>query len=906
MMKKKILSGLLALTMLSGLSAVPVLAEEAPEVTKISDYDTLISEHTCETTSISDNLTIEDGAPDGSKYIRTGDAGNNKYGEYCFQSEFSYGANTKEDVMFTVDVKFDADGSGLCVEDNGDAKVAGAVKNNGGKIAIQRSSSDYTTTTVAVDTTAWYHIALIGRYSAADANVDMYVWKYNQDGTMEYLLKQANISLRNLAASNNNGASHLNVLPNTSVDNMRVYKLGADALALSSASDSIKAGETMPFTYSATRAGEYITSPDVTWAVYDENNSDVLDDENITISDSGLLSIGANASSQIINIRAATDSGVYASKAIQVNAVDTSNDTYDNVTLSADKTTVRAGSPLTITATTTLGGAEVTPGADDLLWKICNAENLRELNNKNITIEDGVLKVTEDAVPQTVTVKAVNASGSVSGTYQVQVLPANMNYGNEDDYSDTFVSSDACEEYISGATLNEGSWDGSGYYSVTAAYDFAGFDANTNEDVIYSADMQFANDGAGWTVYNSSKGKLGLQLSSSGTTLNAIGASNSATALMTIEKDAWYNIQVMCATGNASSGTSYARFIAYKYDENGNKVNPKTGEAGVPLVSSDIKLRNLDESQANHININAGTNVDNVVNYKISPDTLTLTLDASTVLAGGSAQASTTASRKGVDFPFLSTSLIKYEVYDADNRYPIGDDKITIDSNGRITVSALADAQDVYIRVSSVSGGMYDSAKLIIKSSDIFEVTSVGFNEDYSVLQRINVNKNFYYQDDVTFISAVYGSDGAMKSIATRKVYGDQLILGSNKIAMNMDMPSDFNSSTDSLNVFALTKLSTSSKTDGADITVTSDSSGIILSDLPEFDQASQIVVLVLAPGADDTKVTDADIAYFNQISSDGISSNSLAIPAFAASGTVIKLCGKVNGMQTIAVGTLQ
>ena len=38
--------------------------------------------------------------------------------------------------------------------------------------------------------------------------------------------------------------------------------------------------------------------------------------------------------------------------------------------------------------------------------------------------------------------------------------------------------------------------------------------------------MKFAKDGAGWTVFSNDKGKLGLQLSSSGTTLNALGASN--------------------------------------------------------------------------------------------------------------------------------------------------------------------------------------------------------------------------------------------------------------------------------------------------------------------------------------------------------------------------------------------
>ena len=70
--------------------------------------------------------------------------------------------------------------------------------------------------------------------------------------------------LRNMAASNGNGVSHLNILANTSVDNIALYNLGADTISLDSSSDTIKAGETMLFTYGATRLDQYITAPAVT------------------------------------------------------------------------------------------------------------------------------------------------------------------------------------------------------------------------------------------------------------------------------------------------------------------------------------------------------------------------------------------------------------------------------------------------------------------------------------------------------------------------------------------------------------------------------------------------------------------------------------------------------------------
>ena len=85
-----------------------------------------------------------------------------------------------------------------------------------------------------------------------------------------------------------------------------------DTISLDSLSDTIKAGETMLFTYGATRLDQYITAPAVTWSVYNEANDAVLNDENITISESGLLTIGANASKQKITVRATTINGVYA------------------------------------------------------------------------------------------------------------------------------------------------------------------------------------------------------------------------------------------------------------------------------------------------------------------------------------------------------------------------------------------------------------------------------------------------------------------------------------------------------------------------------------------------------------------------------------------------------------------
>ena len=113
--------------------------------------------------------------------------------------------------------------------------------------------------------------------------------------------------------------------------------------------------------------------------------------------------------------------------------------------------------------------------------------------------------------------------------------------------------------------------------------------------------------------------------------------------------------------------------------------------------------------------------------------------------------------------------MIKYDIYDAENKYPLGSDKITIDASGKINIDAMADAQDVYVRVSSTSGGMNDSKKLTIKSSDIFEINKFGFeDEDKTKFKRIDVTKNFSYSDEVTFVAATYNNLGALTSIALK------------------------------------------------------------------------------------------------------------------------------------------
>ena len=245
--------------------------------------------------------------------------------------------------------------------------------------------------------------------------------------------------------------------------------------------------------------------------------------------------------------------------------------------------------------------------------------------------------------------------------------------------------------------------------------------------------------------------------------------------------------------------------------------------------------------------------------------------------------------------------MIKYDIYDAENKYPLGSDKITIDASGKINIDAMADAQDVYVRVSSTSGGMNDSKKLTIKSSDIFEINKFGFeDEDKTKFKRIDVTKNFNYSDEVTFVAATYNNLGALTSIALKKAYGDQLTIGANKVTMSLDLPDTFDKVNDKFNAFVLTKLSSDGETAvDENMTAAKNGTSVNVANIPAFDTGAKVVVMALKKDADETDVKSEDILYFTQITAADIADNALTIPAYEA-GMQIKLSGNINGVHTV------
>ena len=874
--------------------SLPVLTsvaqEPEPEINLFATVDAI--DMTYATEIINNNHNEDDAAltdgPDGTSYakIKTADT-----------KIMNVGSASSKEIVMSFDFRFDeANDQNLLIFSNSSNKVGPQFSLKGTTLQNEKGSShSVETVATGVEAGKWYSMELEGKFVVQGASVTARVYSIASDGTKTLIATKPDLSLRNFYAGSGNGNfEFIKAQPGISIDNEYAVSLYADNVTVSSLADSVKAGGTVQLSALAKRGTAEVTVPTFTWEVYNEAGTELLNDENISISSTGLLTTTASATSKTVTVRATADTAgnPYGTYKVDIEAVDTSADTYDTLTITPDKNSVRVGSNVTFTPTASKEGASVTPTSEDLIYSVYNAANLRPLGNKNITIsQEGVLSVTDAAVAQTITVRGTNKSGSVMASSTITVLPANMNKDSlEDTYSDSYITSDACEEYLSsGVDLTEGSWDGSGYYTVKTAYSVVG--ASTTADVIYAADMKFATDGAGWSISNAGN-NLGFQISSSGTTLNAIAASNKVVGSTPIDKDTWYHVELMCSTGNSNA---YGVCTVTPYNEDGTLGTPQ---------NLNVSPRNMTEKVADRISFNAGTLVDNAQIFYVAPDTLELSLDASAVLAGGKVQASTVAKRKGTSFPNLSSSLIKYEIYDGLNQYPITDDLkklISIDADGKITINALADEQDVYVRVSSTSGSMSDSKKLSIKSSDVFTITEAGFNEDYTSLMRIKVTKNFYYDDDVLFVAEVIGADGSVKAAATKKMYGNSIPMGDNKIGMNMELPADFDKTTDTIKVYVVTKLSVKLGEDNTGLTITSNASDPFkITNLPNFDQSGKVAILVIDGDADSKSVKDEDILYFDIIKANTITDNALSLPIPAGTNAIAIAAGKVDGVQTV------
>lgn len=773
-MKKKLLSLIMSAAIFAA-SIPSVLAVDINET-----YDDVKYYNDCETAS--DTLTQSSGAPDGTNYYINSTDG-------AYQKLGGLSQSTSEDYMWEIDVLFDEVGRGFTIRDTANKKYMSAVtrqdKDDKSYIAVQTGSSKYSYYT-EIDTASWYHIQLIGQYGTTKA-LDMVVYKWT-DGAMEQVGEYTDVPKRNNVA-----AGYIQIEKGTSFDNVKITKLGADTLTISTIPENvteINAGSVLNMSFAATRAGKSVTEPAIEWKVFE--NGEEITDESVTVSPSGVVATAQDCGDKAVTVKViSTEKGTAVGEyALTIKAVDLTSEKYDTLSLSAEKDYVRVGEPLALTVSATKNGEDVQLEDGDVVWSFYDESNIQETGNRYIYVENNKLYVTDEVISQNITLRAENASKTVSAVIPVRIKGGDITEYDEEGSLDKLLVSNAFENILTAGEQKSPSWDGSHYYEYTSATDLDSVDSTT-ADTIIEYDVKFLQDGSGTKLRNSGNSKEGGHVTLQDGKIGRIGSGNKFLAFSDGDSDSWYHVRIITRCG---ADDAYGKAYIYKYNENGERVHPDSGELG-KAAEGTLDLRTMYSQALHHIQVQAGTAIDNLRIIKLCPDELVMTLSADTVFAGSTVQGSVKVLHQGVEIPSFPSSNIKWEVYDADNKYLASDDLlklITIDADGIVSVDATVPEQTVYIRATSTDSGMYCAQPLTIKGSDIFAVTGFGLSEDGAAVKELKVEKNFFYSGDVTFIVAVYGENGELLDVAVRSYRDNTLALGENKIAIELDLPESF------------------------------------------------------------------------------------------------------------------
>lgn len=126
-----------------------------------------------------------------------------------------------------------------------------------------------------------------------------------------------------------------------------------------------------------------------------------------------------------------------------------------------------------------------------------------------------------------------------------------------------------------------------------------------------------------------------------------------------------------------------------------------------------------------------------------------------------------------------------------------------INSNELIDVYA---GVEYYIQGSSSSAAVISAIFFIENKFELFEVTGIGFNADYTKVLEFDIEKGDDYAHDITACICVYGSDGVLKTVRIRKILASSMRIGTNTIKCNLDI-SGYDKDNDTLKVLLFTSL---------------------------------------------------------------------------------------------------
>lgn len=764
---KKFISAILSAAVLTASVAVPVLADYTESSYDVEKYD----------------LTFDDGtainAIDGTAAKATTDT------EVVFDASSDTSIFTKE-FFWTFDFCFNSAEDGtvpgsISIESK---KSSGAVNKQGPSMSynagiLQTATSKGKQDLGEISPDTWYTMELEGKMVVSGAGVVCRLYSY-AEGEKELIQETSALDLRNFYAGSSNGNPNCMKGTNVSFDNIKFISKYPDEIAISATADATEmdAGTTLALDYVAKRLNVEVTKHAVTWSVWDEAGTNEITDESVTISTEGVLAADISVPTQVVTVKATTDVGaepLTGEYKVTVNAVDTANEKFDTIVLGGP-TEMKAGKNVTFTFKASKAGVDVTDTVteDDVVWSIYNCDDLSQNNNKYINVENGVLTVDDSVIAQDIYVRATSVSGAVYGSKAIKI-------NTSDNQIEKILGANACETAIETAQRVE-SIDGSAAYLTTSATTL-GAGGNQSGYVLSEFDIKFNAEWAGVRIKRNDGKENSSFIYKDGAIQQQTGGSKYSTVVSGITTDKWYHMEILYKSDNASCNI-------YEYNEDGTLVLIKT--------AYDLNTRN--STQFAKLEFQTNTYVDNVKMTEPLPTNISINTPGQYMFAGETAQYSAEATRNSL--PLKDYADFEWTVLDS-SKLPIIDGSITIDSTGLLTSDPMVSEQTVTVKVSA--GNASNSAEITIQSSEIFTVTNIGVNEDMTKITKLYLDKNFYWADNVSFVFAIHNADGTLKSVKTLNTFGDRLVTGSNEIAVDYDLPNDFDPQTQTITVLVWT-----------------------------------------------------------------------------------------------------
>lgn len=764
---KKIISIILSSAVITASAAVPVFADY-----EATSYDVEMFNYTYDDGTVVNSI-------DGTNAKKVTDT------EVVVDAASDTSIFTKE-FFWTFD---------FCLDSAEDGSVPGVIsiekkKSNGnvdkqgpniyykeGSLVTATGSNGAAQTLGSVSPDTWYTAEIEGKMVVTGATCNFRLYSY-EDGEKTLVQETAVLNLRQFYAGSSNGVPNCMKATNLSIDNVKFISEYPDELVLSSTADEINAGSTAALDYVAKRLGTEVTKHSVTWSVWDESGDTEITDGSAEISSDGVLSTDVYSPTQMVTVKATTEVGaepLTGEYKITVNEVDTGSEKFDSIEILGTDS-VKAGTKTAYSFKAYKSGVEVTDSisSDDVTWSIYNGANLVENKNKNISITDGELSIDDSVIKQNITVRAASKSGKIYGSKSVAV-----------DFSEkqleTVIAYNACEESTETVSLTD-SIDGSSAYLINESTTI-GF-SNLSDYAMVEFDVKFTENYSGFIFKRNDGSENSSFYYKDGTISQQTGGSKYS-SLTSAESGKWYHMQILYKDTNASCNI-------YAYNDDGSLTLVKT--------ALDISRRN--GKQFGKIEFKAGTYIDNVLVVSPIADAVEITAPGSYIFAGETANYTSTASRFGL--PLNDYSGITWSVLDESN-LPIIDGSVTV-TDGVVSIDSMASPQTVTVVAETASGAKAE-AKLTIQTTEVFKITNLGVNEDATKLVKLYVEKNFAYDDDVTFIITIKNSEGELKAVKLINSFGDRYSLGKNAITIDFELPTDFNSETDTIETMVWTAL---------------------------------------------------------------------------------------------------